>query len=141
MSQLLGRIIALVTPWRFEPGSAGDIDATIALRVRVRARVAEVAIAISGGTCTARAEPAVDAAATATIALADLIRLVLGDVGWPQLLSQRRFEFSGDPFLAMRLPALFRLPVAGRTRASSAAGPGSSAVAPRPEPAPERSSQ
>jgi hypothetical protein len=39
-----------------------------------------------------------------------MIRLASGAVGWPALLSSGRLEFSGDPFLALRFPTLFRLP-------------------------------
>ncbi|MGZ6663052.1 MAG: hypothetical protein ACXVHL_37705, partial [Solirubrobacteraceae bacterium] len=54
------------------------------------------------------------ARAVATIALADLVRLSLGLVGWPKLMSCGRLELSGDPFLALRFPLLFRLPAEPR---------------------------
>ena len=41
----------------------------------------------------------------------DLIRLAGGAASWPELFSSGRFELSGDPFLALRFAALFRLPV------------------------------
>ena len=40
----------------------------------------------------------------------DAIRLAAGSIGWPELVSSGRLAFSGDPFLALRFPALFRLP-------------------------------
>ena len=39
-----------------------------------------------------------------------MIRLVSGSAGWPELVSGGRLELSGDPFLAIRFPSLFRLP-------------------------------
>jgi hypothetical protein len=39
-----------------------------------------------------------------------MVRLVSGAVGWPELLSNGRLVMSGDPFLALRFPILFRLP-------------------------------
>jgi hypothetical protein len=41
----------------------------------------------------------------------DLILLASGAAGWPELLSSGRFELSGDPFLALRFAALFKLPI------------------------------
>lgn len=125
MIWLITKAMAIVIPLRFDPDKAQGIDTTIALRVRVRSRLIELAIGISGGACTVRPEAAHHAGATATVGLPDLIRLVLGDVGWPQLLSRGRFALTGDPFLAMRLPALFRLPVGAR-------GQSPVAIAPRP---------
>jgi hypothetical protein len=49
--------------------------------------------------------------ARATIGADDLILLAGGAVTWPQLLSNGRFDLTGDPFLALRLASLFRLPV------------------------------
>jgi hypothetical protein len=55
---------------------------------------------------------AAEAGARATIASDDLLALARGRLRWPQLLTSGRFELSGDPFLAPRFAALFRLPVA-----------------------------
>lgn len=118
MSWLIANLVAFVVPWRFDRSQATGLDATVELRILHR-RPIRVAITIAEGTCKARPGPAPDAGARATISLADLIRLELGDVGWPQLLSRGRFEFAGDPFLALRLPALFRLPTNPRVRRSA----------------------
>jgi hypothetical protein len=121
VSRLIARVAALAIPWRFDRTQAHGLDATIELRILVHRRPVRVAITIADGGCIARPGPAPGAGATATIGLADLIRLVLGDAGWPQLLSSGRFNFAGDPFLALRLPTLFRLPSTSRPRRSAGA--------------------
>ena len=54
--------------------------------------------------------------ATVTVQPGDLLRLAVGSVGWPQLLAAGRLELTGDPFLALRFPGLFRLRSAPRGR-------------------------
>jgi hypothetical protein len=44
----------------------------------------------------------------------DLVRLAVGRAGWPALLASGRLVLSGDPFLALRLPTLFRLRAAAK---------------------------
>ena len=46
----------------------------------------------------------------------DLIRLVSGAVGFPQLLASGRLELAGNPFVALRFPGLFRLPARARRK-------------------------
>ena len=52
---------------------------------------------------------------------------------WPQLMSSGRLELSGDPFLALRFPSLFRLPA--RTRCAKLGAPLSSQTNPPGMPA------
>src|SRR5205085_4880532 len=47
--------------------------------------------------------------AIATVGLADLVRLGLGSVAWPQLMASGRLTLAGDPFLVLRFPSWFRL--------------------------------
>ena len=54
--------------------------------------------------------PARGPGAAVELGAGDMIRMASGAVGWPELLSSRRLELSGDPFLALRFPNLFRLP-------------------------------
>ena len=112
------RVIVAATryaiPLMFDPQSAHDLEATFELRV-LDPRGGEpdrLALVISGGTCTVVPGPAVDPGAIATIGAADLILLASGGAGWPALLSTGRLELSGDPFLGLRFPKLFGLPVA-----------------------------
>jgi hypothetical protein len=98
---------------RFDPSSAENLEATLELAIRdPRGRQpARYELAIRGAQCNVRPGPPSRPAARATIGSGDLIMLVSGAVGWPQLLSSGRFELTGDPFLALRFASLFRLPV------------------------------
>jgi hypothetical protein len=71
-------------------------------------------VRIADGRCEVSPGRAADAGARATLAATDFMRLARGGVAWPELLSSRRLEFSGDPFLALRFPALFKLPAQAR---------------------------
>ena len=113
---LITRVASLAIPLWFDAGQAEGIDASIELRLGIRGRLAFLTLRIADHTCTVLPGPAADASAAAMIGLADLIRLVIGDIGWPQLLSQGRFQLSGDPFLALRLPVVFRLRATARGR-------------------------
>jgi hypothetical protein len=99
---------------RFDREQAHDLEATFELRLRDRRgrAPARFALRISGGGCEVRRGPAPEPGAAATLAFSDLIRLATRRAGWPELLSSGRLELTGDPFLALRFPALFRLPVA-----------------------------
>jgi hypothetical protein len=96
----------------FDRQAARDVTATLALRVRVvdRRKPLTLGLRIDRGRFRVNwgAPPA--PGATATVHAADLARLALGVVGWPQLLAAGRLELTGDPFLALRFPGLFRLP-------------------------------
>jgi hypothetical protein len=97
----------------FDRASARDLRATFELRVRFRPGRDPMpfAVCIEGEDCRVRPGAASDPGATATISAGDLVRLAIGSIGWPELLSSGRLELAGDPFLALRLPALFRLPL------------------------------
>ena len=93
---------------------AHDLDATFELRVR-DPRGAEpdrFELRVLEGRCQVRSGAARDPGAVATLGADDMIRLASGAVGWPALLANGRLELSGDPFLALRFPMLFRLPAA-----------------------------
>ncbi|HUO73122.1 MAG TPA: SCP2 sterol-binding domain-containing protein [Solirubrobacteraceae bacterium] len=100
----------------FDRRSARGLTATLELRVRVlpRRRGTPVTLQIEDGRLRIRPGAAPSAGATATVGLADLVRLGAGTAAWPQLMSNGRLELSGDPFLALRFPTLFRLPAARR---------------------------
>jgi hypothetical protein len=106
------RAIRAALPARFDPEQARDLDATLELRVRkphgggstpLALRIAHGELEISPG-------PAPGAGAAAELGADDLVRLAAGAVGWPELISAGRMSLTGDPFLALRFPALFRLP-------------------------------
>jgi SCP-2 sterol transfer family len=96
----------------FDRQSARGLTATLELRVRVLRRRSgtPLTLQIDDGRLRIRPGAPESAGASATVALTDLLRLGVGAVAWPQLLSSGRLELSGDPFLALRFPSLFRLP-------------------------------
>jgi hypothetical protein len=110
--RLIMRAVPLALTRRFDPESARGLDAVLELRVRDPdgGRADAFEVKISGGTCQVRPGPARSPGATVQIGADDMIRLASGAVGWPELLSSGRLELSGDPFLALRFPMLFRLP-------------------------------
>ena len=96
----------------FDPGAAGALDAVFELRVVDRLGGAETrfAIAIADGRCTVERRAAPESGAQVTISAGDIARITLGAVEWPVLLAAKRLALSGDPFLALRFPKLFRFP-------------------------------
>jgi hypothetical protein len=96
---------------RFDAAAAHDVDATLELAIRHASRPASYALAINGTRCSVRSGAPAKANARAAIGADDLILLAGGAVTWPQLLSNGRFQLTGDPFLALRFASLFRLPV------------------------------
>jgi hypothetical protein len=127
MRWLIAHVVAMAIPLWFDAGKSDGIDATIDLRIGIRGRPVFLTVAIANRQCVVTRGKPSRAGATATIGLADLIRIVIGDVGWPQLLSRGRFQLAGDPFLALRLPTLFRLGAAGRHGGTAAPTPVGSA--------------
>lgn len=101
-------------PVRFDPEQGRDLDATFELRVRdPRGRdPVPFSLRLAGGRCAVRRGPASHPQAAATLGGADIIRLAAGAVTYPELLASGRLELSGDPFLALRFPILFKLPAA-----------------------------
>lgn len=109
---LLAAIPRLLPRW-FDSSAARDLEATFELRVG-NSSAAELqcfAVTISDQRCTVSAGPAQRPGATVTIGAEDVVRVASGAVGWPELLSTGKLVLSGDPFQALRFPALFRLPV------------------------------
>jgi hypothetical protein len=110
---VLLRVLPRVIPMWFQPEAAQGLDASFELRLRNPGtdQLDSFAIQISAQGCKVDPGPPADPGATVTIAAEDMIRLVTDGVGWPELLSSGRLELEGDPFLALRFPSLFRLPV------------------------------
>ena len=101
-----------ILPRRFDAQAAGDLDALLELAVRDPAggEPARFALRVAHGQCTVTPGPASDAGASVSVGADDMIRLVSGAAGWPELLAAGRLEMAGDPFLALRFPGLFKLP-------------------------------
>lgn len=96
----------------FDPSAAADLETTFELRVRdPRGREpVRFTIFVRDCRCQISAGAAADAVAAVTAGADDLVLLASGAVGWPELLSGGRMELTGNPFLALRFPVLFRLP-------------------------------
>jgi hypothetical protein len=95
----------------FDRRSARHLTATFELRVRILRGRRGVPFVMRIDAERRRLHPGApaDPGAIAAIDAWDLVRLGLGLAAWPQLLSSGRLELSGDPFLALRLPTLFKL--------------------------------
>jgi hypothetical protein len=109
----------------FDPGSATDLETTFELRVRdPRGREpARFTIFVRDCHCQVSPGAAADAVAAVTAGADDLVLLAFGAVGWPELLSGGRMELTGNPFLALRFPVLFRLPASPATVAGATPRP------------------
>jgi hypothetical protein len=101
---------------RFDRQAARDLTATFALRVRVGRRPLCFGLHVEQGRMRLSRGAPPDPGATVTVQMRDLLGLASGALGWPQLLAAGRLELTGDPFLALRFPGLFRLPAASAAR-------------------------
>ena len=108
---LLLQAAYLLIPRLFKPEAAGDLDARLELRIRdPRGGDPDVStIVISERRCRVVPGPDPSARVSITVGADDLVRMVSGEVGWPQLVSAKRLVLWGDPYLALRFPILFGL--------------------------------
>jgi hypothetical protein len=122
---MIARLLVIAVRARFDQRAAQGLDATFEFHVRAWGRLVRLTAVVADGRCDVRPGGSVAGAARATVSLADMLRMGLGLAGWPELLSSGRLELAGDPFVALRLPVLFRLPAqrraphAGRIAAAS----------------------
>ena len=100
---------------RFDPRAATDLAATLELRIRHPGGdpPQRFTLLVRDRRCHVNPGAAPNPHATATLGGDDLVRLASGAVGWPELLAAGRLELAGDPYLGLRVPNLFRLPVTG----------------------------
>jgi hypothetical protein len=112
MHRVIVRAIPAAVRLVFDPGAATDLETTFELRVRdPRGREpTRFTIAVRECRCQVLPGPASDAVAAVIAGADDLVLMASGAVGWPELLSSGRLELTGNPFLALRFPVLFRLP-------------------------------
>jgi hypothetical protein len=98
---------------RFDPTASRGLQATLELAIRDPwgRPPARFELAIADERCSVRFRAAERPGARAVLGSDDLILLASGAATWPELLSNGRFELSGDPFLALRFASLFKLPV------------------------------
>jgi hypothetical protein len=105
----LVRVIERAIPRLFNADAARDLDAVFELEIAGRAPAYLGLIVHDGRVSVRRGRPS-GAGASVSIAAEDMVHLVTGNTGWPELLSSGRLSMSGDPFLALRFPQLFGLP-------------------------------
>jgi hypothetical protein len=119
---LVRRVVLRAIPYGasmlFAPRTASDLEATFELRISDPrgAEPERFALIVASGRCQVRRGADADAAAAVTVGAADLVRMVLRLVSWPELLSRGRLELSGNPFVALRFPSAFGLPSAANPR-------------------------
>ena len=111
MRRLVLRAVPYALRRRFDPQAAGDLSTTFELRVRDRdaGEPVRFAIEVGGRQCRVRRGGAGDASAGVTVHADDLVRMASGVRGWSELLSSGRLELTGNPFVALRFPVVFRL--------------------------------
>jgi hypothetical protein len=114
---ILLRAMPRAIAMRFDPAAARDLEVILQLTLRDPAgrEPSHFRLEISGPRCSVRRGAAERPGARAVIRSDDLILLASGATGWPELLSRGRFELNGDPFVALRVAAMFKLPVALET--------------------------
>jgi hypothetical protein len=117
---VLLQAVYLLVPRLFNADAAGDLDSKLELRIRdPRGGDPDVStIVIKDRQCRMRPGPDASARVALTVGADDLVRMVSGEIGWPQLVSAKRLLIWGDPYLALRFVLLFGL----------ASGPGDSAL-------------
>jgi putative sterol carrier protein len=108
----LTRAIEHMLPRLFDPGAAGDLDATFELQLTRwrRAGPDRFTIAVRDGRLSVTRGAAPAPGAIISLGADDMVLLASGEVGWTELLATGRLTLSGDPFLALRFPRLFDLP-------------------------------
>lgn len=98
-------------PLKFRKSIGGDIDGVLELRFADPAGGPSdrIQLTMRDGRCRGRRDGTARPDATATMRIADLVRLATAsvDAGW--LLHDRRVTLAGDPFLFVRFPAAFGL--------------------------------
>jgi hypothetical protein len=106
---LLVQAVNLLIPYLFIADRAGDLDSKMVLRILDPRGGApsESTVLISDRRCAVVPGADPSARVSITAGIDDLVRLVSGEVGWPQLVSARRMVLWGDPYLALRFPMLF----------------------------------
>lgn len=102
-------LVAIALPLRFNPAEAGDLSATLQLRLRHPdgGEPDPVAIVIANGRCRVRRHAAAKPDASCTAGIGDLIRLATGAAKPHILWLSGDLVTSGDTDLFLRFPTLF----------------------------------
>jgi hypothetical protein len=113
-------MIERTIPRLFNVSAADGLDATFELEITGR-RPTYLGLSVCGGRLAVTRGRMSSPGARVSIGADDMVLLVSGETGWPELLSRGRLALAGDPFLALRFPRLFDLPAeAGRPIALAA---------------------
>lgn len=111
MRWLLVRAIPVVFPLKFRKDVAGDINGVLELSlIDPRGGTPDrIQLVMKNGRCRGTRKPTLRPDSTATMHIADLVRLGAAcvEAGW--LTNDGRVLLSGDPFLFVRFPAAFGL--------------------------------
>jgi alkyl sulfatase BDS1-like metallo-beta-lactamase superfamily hydrolase len=96
---------------RFDPQAAAGVDTVIEWRIRGAGGAPDdgYEVVVRDGRGRVRRGGGDKPAVTFTIGAADLLRLATGATPWQRMLADGSLQIAGDPFVALRLPKLFRL--------------------------------
>jgi hypothetical protein len=93
---------------RFDPGSAGALNAVFEWRVELPAAPpACYQLAVDAGSCGSQRDGCAEPSVVLTLSLSDLTDLITGRVTASRLLLAQRLRIEGNVLLAARLPGLF----------------------------------
>ena len=96
---------------RFDPAAAAGVDTVIEWKIRGVAGEPDdrVQVVVRDATCRIRRGGHDTPGVTFSIGAVDLLRLATGATPWQRMLADGSLQIAGDPFVALRLPKLFRL--------------------------------
>ncbi|MEU1209401.1 SCP2 sterol-binding domain-containing protein [Nocardia sp. NPDC005825] len=103
-------LLPIVLRTKFDPTRAGDLEAILLFRLCKPDGEGEdpMTIRIAQGRCRIDRVAHDDPDASASLGLADMIRMAVGAVTPPQLWTSGRLTLTGDPYLFARFSVLFR---------------------------------
>jgi putative sterol carrier protein len=107
----LGQVFRAM-PHQLDPDAAKGVEAVVDYEIGGRRDGGQDRwrVFIEAGRCRVARSPHGSADVTLTLDAASFLRLASGSASGPQLFLLGRLEVAGDLTLAMRLPALFRVP-------------------------------
>ncbi len=102
------RALPAVLERRFSPAAAAGLSTLYELRVRAPSGEvdARFALRVADATLSVERRAAPEATAWVAVGLGDMIRLAGGGTQLWALMAQKRLDIGGEPFTALRFPAL-----------------------------------
>jgi alkyl sulfatase BDS1-like metallo-beta-lactamase superfamily hydrolase len=103
--------IFAVLPHRLVPGAAQGVDATFEFRLRDERSglLHRYQVTVRDGACSVARNGTAAADVVLSLRTIDFVRLASGASKWHGLYGTGRMKAAGDPFVILRLPALFGL--------------------------------